>query len=175
MTKDYLPHHALIESGRSSTRPKVSKCIPMIGLFIIFMGSAFIGFSAVVVPTNHVGFYPCTSCSDIKTYNAGIYLEFPWKKGDLKIANVADGNLTLGNVSYTRNDTKLYTGFIGIGHQVKNVNLYLRTLSMFKSITLFESTMAQDVKNRVTNQYEMDTFGPFNLYGLKFDNIYTIS
>lgn len=178
MTKDFLPkskHDALIENGQSPERRRaLQKCCPLLGIFIIFMGSAFLGFSFVIVPSEHVGYYPCTSCNEVKTCTAGLYLELPWKKGEMKITNISPRNLTLGNVSYTRNNTELNTGLIEITFMIYDLNLYLRTLSAFKIDTLFQTALIADVIKNVVAQFTTNVFAPFNLYGIKFDKIHTI-
>lgn len=178
MTKNFLPrsvHHALVENGRQNeTLPKkhmIKKCFPVVGMFFIFLGSAFLGYSFLTVPIGSVGYYPCTSCSVIKTYPPGVYLELPWKKGEMKIVDISPKNLTLGEISYMKNNTAYTTGLIEIEYKVKDINIYLRTLSAFKVDTLFEASLIVNIKNNVAIQYTTSMFEPFDLYGLTFDKI----
>jgi hypothetical protein len=197
-TKEFLPRaiplvdlkEQLIENGPSIVRlpskfkPCVKRVFPILGIFSLFFGSAFFGFSLVIVQEGHVGYYSTRTCVNesshcvVKSYSPGVYFETPWRKGEFKTVDVSPRNITLGKISYINSGgDSITTATCTAEYKVVDQNMYLNALINFKSEERLENALIDDVKLKVMNFLMNGSQQPssFNItyqtYGLLFDRV----
>jgi len=160
----------------------IKRVFPVLGLFSLLFGSAFLGFSIVTVEEGHVGYYStlardCTSVNGtqhcvVKSYPAGIYFEMPWKKGDFKTADVSPRSLPLGKIHY--GDGKITTYPCIADYKVVDLNIYLHALIAFKSEQALSIALVDEVKRYISESLRDQQY-PFNItyttYGLLFGRV----
>lgn len=198
-TKEFLPRSTLsiplnglkdhlIENGPhviklpSKVKPCVKRVVPILGIFSLLFGSAFLGFSVATVEEGHVGYY--SSCAQmngshcaIKSYPPGIYFEMPWRKGEFKTANVSPRNLTLGKIHGTTRDIGFTTAPCIAEYKVVDLNAYLNALIAFKSDQALDVALIDEVKRHVSEFLRRQDQQPpaFNItyvtYGLSFGRV----
>jgi hypothetical protein len=149
----------------------VKKTFPIIGIFSLLFGSAFLGFSFVTVHEGQIGYYAKKDCSvnettscTIKSFQPGLYFEMPWKKGHLKIANVSPSSITFGI------DNKIYK----VDYEISDIKLYLKALVSFKTESDLEAAVKDEIikfitpiKLNITSTYNIS----IEIYGMSFSTI----
>lgn len=150
----------------------VKKTFPIIGIFSLLFGSAFLGFSFVTVHEGQVGYYAKKDCftnetisCTVKSFPPGLYFEMPWKKGHLKIANISPSTITFGI------DNKIYK----VDYEISDIKSYLNALVSFKTEFDFDIAVKDEMKKYVTDHLH-NTFHNISLiiHGMSFNKMSTI-
>lgn len=184
-TKHYLPSPVLsfdIEEIRDKIMPTIERhterhapshvklprylrrCLPIFSIFAMLFGTAFLGFSFVIVNEGNVGYYsPSKECRDcpVKLLDPGTYFSLPWSKGTFSIADITDKNLTVGTIpGFEPNGTCVTL------QQVKNVTEYVTSIVLFSETRLTSEVIAL-LKTALSTTLGFANF-TYSAYGLSF-------
>lgn len=177
-TKHYLPSPVLsfdIEELKDHIIPtierntpshvKIPRCarrfLPIFSIFALLFGSAFLGFSFIIVNEGNIGYY--SSSKDVQIFEPGTYFALPWSKGTFNIVDVTDRNITIGTIpGLESNGTCL-----ALQH-VKNVTEYVTSLVLFSDTT----RLLTEVVALLKKELKVSSFANFTytIYGLSFTN-----
>lgn len=200
MTKDFLPRTTMVSMIPLRDRindilennvpgPKVIKmpgklnvCVrkifPILGIFSLFFGSAFLGFSFVNVHEGQVGYYAKKDCflnhssnasCTIRSFPPGLYFEMPWKKEYLQIVNVSPSTITYGT----------YDKIFEVDYEITDVKKYLNALVSFKTEQDLDVAVKEEIKKYVRQRNKKPPFKPpynmsLEIYGMSFKKIIVV-
>lgn len=113
----------------------LGKLLPFLAFLSVTFGTVAIGFSTQVIGTDCIGYYQ----NDTTYYPSGIYLQLPWRKADMLIANIGtksfiytdQSDMTLDGFSFTIDN-------IIVEYNVCDVNKYVSILRLYRGEANFQ-------------------------------------
>lgn len=158
---------------RAPSHARLPRCLrkffPIIGIFTMMFGSAFLGFSVSIVDEGKIGYYSpsCIGC-DAQIYSPGVYFALPWSKGSFNTINIADRNLTIGTISGMESNGTC----IALQH-IRNVTEYVSSLILFSNSETRLTSELITVLKKVLSITSFENF-TYNAHGTTFTNPYFI-
>jgi hypothetical protein len=150
----------------------VKKFLPILGIFTMLFGSAFLGASFTTVNDGQVGYYtPSAECGvgcNAQLFSPGVYFALPWSKGTFNIADVMDRNITVGTIP----GLELNGTCMALQH-VKNVTEYIASLILFSNS---ETRLLSEIIPQLKNIISLRPFAnlTYGTRGLTFSNPYFV-
>lgn len=142
----------------------MKKCLPVFSLISLLVGTAFLGFSFVVVHDGYIGYYiPSAECGpacEVQIYDPGMHMSLPWSKGTFNILDVRDRNITIGPVL----NTTCIAEF-----EVSDKSAYIRAVMLYSnSAGNLDRAIITDVRSLPENSTS------YAKYGLELARLYYV-
>lgn len=183
MSRSFLPTTAIPIQGRdrqlvpreSIKRLRAKRICLSASILSLMVGSVFLGFSIINVPSGSVGYYTCNDmqCSlDLP----GIYFKYPWTRHEFKTVSISPKNITIGRLQLTTNGTTRITDKICLSEYIiEDIQTYLHSLDLFKTEQMMTTALIDEIKPFIISQLN-NANSQFNLtismYGLTFTRFY---